>query len=64
MPPTIFNVVMDAVVYHWNSLVGTGRGGSSNDDGDMAQTAGRKIRERENGRRRAEEGHARLKVKA
>ena len=33
--PTIFNVVVDAVVRHWESLVEErGRGDSSRDDGD------------------------------
>ena len=40
-----------------------GRGDISDDDGNTAQPAGRTIRERYNGRRRVEEGHARLKVK-
>ena len=41
-----------------------GRGDISDDDGNTAQPAGRTIRERYNGRRRLEEGHARLKVKS
>ena len=37
MYPTIFNVVVDAVVRHWGSLVAEQEGGdSSNDDGDAA----------------------------
>ena len=44
----------------WN-----GRGGDSIDeDGDVAQTAERTIQEQDDGRRHAEEGHARLTVKA
>ena len=39
-------------------------GGIRYDDKDAAQTAGRKIREQYNGRRRAEEGRARLTVKS
>ena len=39
-------------------------GGSSDDNGNIAQPAGRTIRERDNVRQRAEEGHARLKVNA
>ena len=65
MSPTIFNVVVDAVVYDWESLVAEREGGESrNADGDMAQTSGRKIQERDNGRQRAEEEHTRLTVKA
>ena len=43
---------------------GTGGGGSSDEDGDVAQTAERTIQEQDDGRRHAEEGHARLTVKA
>ena len=58
-------MVVDAVVRHWESLVAEREGGgSSNEDGDAAQTAGRKIRERDDRRQWAEEGHARLTVKA
>ena len=63
--PTIFNVVVDAVVNHWKSLVAEQEGGdSSGDEGDMEQTAGRTIWERDNVQRQAEEGYQRLKVKA
>ena len=49
---TIFNVVVDAVVCHWGSLVVAEQegGDSSCDKGDRAQTAGRKIRDRDDGR--------------
>ena len=57
-------MVVDAVVRHWESLVAEWAGGvSRNDNCDMAQTAGRKILERDNGRRRAEEGNASLTLK-
>ena len=37
LSPTIFNVVVDAVVLHWESLVAEREGGDrSNDDGDVA----------------------------
>ena len=39
-------------------------GGGGDDDGDAAQTARRKIQEQNDGRRRAEEVHTRLTVKA
>ena len=41
-----------------------GGGGSSNDNNNTAHTVGRQIWERDDGRRRVEEGHARLTVKA
>ena len=64
--PTIFNVVLDAVVRHWESLVGgqAGGGGGSNENGNTAQLAVRTIRERDDGRRRADEEHASLMVQA
>ena len=63
--PTIFNVVVDAVVCHWESLVAQKQGeDSSGDKGDRAQTAGRKIWEQDGGQQLAEEGHQRLMVKA
>ena len=37
---------------------------SSDEDGDAAHTVGRKIWEQDDGKRRADEGHARLTVKA
>ena len=52
------------MVCHWESLVAEQvEGGSSNDD-DVEQPTGKEIRERDDGVRRAEEGHARLKAKA
>ena len=65
MPPTIFNVVVDTVVHHWEYLVAEREGGgSSGDDRDGVQTAGRKIRDQDGGRKLAEEGHQRLTAKA
>ena len=61
--PIIFNVVVDAVVRHWESLVAEGDGGDSSDD-NMAQPARRTIRECDDGRQRTEEEHTWLKVKA
>ena len=58
-------MVVDVVVRHCGYLVAErGRGSSSDDNGDASQTAGRKIRERDDVRRQAEEGHERLMVKA
>ena len=64
--PTIFNVMVDAVVLHWESLlVEEQEGGeSSGDKGYRTQTAGRAIRGRYDGRQWAEEGRQRLTVKA
>ena len=56
-------MVLDAVVFHWESLVAEIDGaGSSNDD--ATQPAGRTIWASGNVNRRTEEGHTRLKVKA
>ena len=50
MSQTILNVVVDAVVCHWESLVKEQEGGDSScDKGDGAQTAGRTIRDRDDG---------------
>ena len=57
--PTIFNMVVDAVVRHWESLLVAEReeqevGDSSGDEGDRAQTTERTIRNKttvDNGRR-------------
>ena len=64
LAPTIFNVVVDVVVRHWESLVAERGWGSSADDIDTAQTAGRTIQEQDAGRWQGGEGHARLTVKA
>ena len=69
LSPTIFNVVVDAVVCHWESLMVDERekqdeGKSSNEKGDEAQTAGSTIRDRDDGNQWAEEGHQRLTVRA
>ena len=61
-------MVVDAVVCHWESLQvaeleereGLER---SDDKGCRAQMAGRTIRDRDDGKKWAEEGHQRLKVK-
>ena len=63
--PTIFNVVVDAVVCHWEYLVAEREGGDTIDDNrDAEQTAGRTIQDLDNGRQRDEEGNQRLTVKA
>ena len=67
--PTIFNVVVDAVVCHWKYLMVAEQekrdgGKNSSDEGDEAQTAGRTIRDQDDGKQWAEEGHQRLTVKA
>ena len=64
--PTIFNVMVDAVVCHWESLLVAEREGVdiSGDEGDGAQTAGRTIRDQDDGRQWPEEGHQRLTVRA
>ena len=50
LSPTIFNVVVDVVVRHWESLVQERAGGGRiNGDGDMAQPSGGEIRERDDG---------------
>ena len=57
LPPTIFNVVVDEVIHHWEFLVAEREGGdSSGEDGDGEQMAGRKIRDKDNRQRRVEEG--------
>ena len=60
--PTIFNVVVYAVVCHWESLLVAEqdereRGEGSGDKGDRPQTSGRTIRDQYNGMQRVEEGH-------
>ena len=59
-------MVVDKAVHHCESLVAerAGGGGSSNDNYKAAQLTGNMIRSRDDGQRKAEEGHARLKVKA
>ena len=66
LSPTIFNVVVDVVVRHWESLLVAEQGGgeSSDDEGNRAQMAGRKIQDRDGRRQWSEEGHQRLTVKA
>ena len=46
--PTILNVIVDAVVYHWDSLVAElAKGGSRNEDESTPQQVCRIIRERD-----------------
>ena len=53
------------MVRHWEYLAAEREGGdSSGEDGDGEHTAGRMIQDRDSGRRRAEEEHQRLTVKA
>ena len=53
------------MIRHWESLVEEQEGGYSlNGKGDVVQTAGRTIRDRDDVLRRAEEGHQRLTAKA
>ena len=62
---TIFNVVVDAVVFHWESLHEAEQEGvdSSHDKGDWSQTAGKTIQDGDNGKQWVEEGHQRLTAK-
>ena len=63
--PTILNVVVDVMVCHWESLLSEQEGqDSSSDKRDVAQTAGRTIWDRDDGRQRAEEGHQLMTLKA
>ena len=69
LSPTIFNVVVDAVVCHWESLMLAEQeeqegGEISGNEGYGAQTAGRTIRYQDDRRQWAEEGHQQLTVKA
>ena len=62
---TIFNVMVNAVVYHWESLIMEGAGGDNRYDisGDEAtQPERRTVRARDRRQRRKEEGHTKLKV--
>ena len=58
-------MVVDALVFHWESLLVVEREGgeSSCDKGYRAQTEGREIRYQDNGSQWAEEGHHWLMVK-
>ena len=65
LSPTIFNVVVGALVRHWGSSVEErAKGDSSNDNRNMSHPAGRIVSEKGDGRRRVEEGHAMMTVKA
>ena len=56
---------MDTVLCHWEFLVAEREvENSSGDKRDVAQMAGRTIRDRDDGRQQAEEGHQRVTVKA
>ena len=64
LSPTIFNVVVGALVRHWESLVAEQVGGDRSDNNnDVAQPSGKTIRARDDGQWRAEEGNVRLKLK-
>ena len=59
LSPTIFNVVVGTVVRHWESMMAEGVGGDDRDDSsddEVGQPEIRKIRVRNNKRRRTEEG--------
>ena len=62
LSPTIFNVVVDAMVRQWESFVAEIAGGDSSKD-EAEHPEGRTIRASNNGKWRTEEGHTRLKVK-
>ena len=53
LSPTIFNVVGDTVVCHWESLLVAEREGgeSSGDKGNGSQMAGRTIQDRDDGKK-------------
>ena len=61
--PTIFNVVLDEVVCHWELLVAERAEGDSSNN-TMSQPADRAIWESNNGQQWIEEGHTGLKAKA
>ena len=65
--PNIFNVVVEAVVHHWESLVAEVDGGDGRDNisgNEAAQPYIRTIRACNNVKRRTEGGHMRLNVQA
>ena len=65
LSPPIFNVVVDLVVFPWESLVAAREGGDiSEDNRDGEQTKRRTIQDQYDGRKRLEEGHQSLTVKA
>ena len=65
LSPTIFNVVVDTVVLHWESLVaGITGGGSSNGNGVGQMKEGQIIQGSDDGQRWSEEENVRLKVQA
>ena len=56
--PTIFNVVVDAEVCHWEYLVAEREGGDrSDEEGGVAQMTCRTIRDIYDGQLRAEDRH-------
>ena len=65
--PNIFNVVMEAVVRHLESLVEEWDGGDGRDNSsgnEVAQPERRTVRVWDDGKRQTEGGHTRLKVQA
>ena len=65
LSPPIFNVVVDLVVFPWESLVAAREGGDiSGDNRDGEQTERRTIQDQYDGRKRLEEGQQSLTVKA
>ena len=65
MSPTIFTVVVDVVVCHWESLVSEKEGRDRrNYDGDAAQMSGRTTWDQDDGQQWAEGVHQWLLVKA
>ena len=60
LSPTIFNVVVDTVVRHWESLMTEGAGRDDNSGDKVAKPEQRTLRAGGDGRRRTEEG---LKVR-
>ena len=67
MFPTIFNVVVDSVVHHWESLAVEGSGADGRDDSSSDEAGHperRTIGVHDDRRRRKEEGHTRMKVQA
>ena len=65
LSPNIFNVVVDAVVHHWESLITEGAGYDDRYEisGDeVTHPERRTVRARDNRQRWKEEGHTKLKV--
>ena len=66
LSPTIFNVVGDTVIRHWESLLVAEQEGDkiSSDEGDGTQMAGGTIRYQDDRKKWAEKGHQRLTAKS